>query len=208
MSDGSLAGELAAPLTPLKTSYFERVQERGRQLVDTLERILPPSGEFVCEIGCGHGHFLTAYAQARPERVCIGVDLVRERIGRANKKRERAGLRHLHFIRADARLFLQVLPPAARISDLYILFPDPWPKLRHRKHRIIQPTLLEAIAPRMLPGARLFFRTDYEPYFTEARQTIAEHPLWRVSDEPWDFEYETVFQSRAERFHSLVARVK
>lgn len=208
MSDGPLTGVPVAALTAAKSAHYERVKERGRELVETLGGILPASGEFVCEIGCGHGHFLAAYAQARPERVCLGLDIVSDRINRANKKRERARLQNLHFLRADARLFLEVLPPAARISDLYILFPDPWPKLRHHKHRIIQPALLEVVASRMGPSARLFFRTDYEPYYLEAKQTIAEHPRWRLADEPWDFEFETVFQSRAERYHSLVARVR
>ncbi len=208
MSDVPLTDEPVAPLTPAKKAHHEVVQERARGLVDALGRILPPSGEFVCEIGSGHGHFLTAYAHARPERVCVGLDLVGERVARATKKRDRGRLGNLHFLRADARLFLKVLPEAARMSDLYILFPDPWPKLRHHKHRIIQPALLDVVAGRMAPGARLFFRTDYEPYFAEAKRTIAEHPRWTVTEEPWDFEYETVFQSRAEKYHSLVARVR
>jgi tRNA (guanine-N7-)-methyltransferase len=212
-SDGKNLDMNEMPLTKeelaaAKSTHYERVRVRGQELVATIERILPPSREFVCEIGCGHGHFLTAYAQARPERVCVGLDLVSDRIARANKKRERARLGHLHFIRADARLFMEVLPPAARIADLYILFPDPWPKLRHHKHRIIQSELLEVAAGKMAPGARMFFRTDYEPYFADARETIAGHPRWRVVEEPWDFEFETVFQSRAEGFYSLVARVR
>jgi tRNA (guanine-N7-)-methyltransferase len=115
-------------------------------------------------------------------------------------------LENLHFIRAEARLFLEMLPPDAALSDVFILFPDPWPKLRHRKHRIVQPEVLGAIAAHAAPGCRLFFRTDFAPYFEEAAATISSHAQWRVVDEHWPFEFETVFQSRAPAFHSLVAQ--
>lgn len=208
MSDAPPVDEAAAKNRAAKAKHYVRMEERARELRAQLDAILPASGEVVGEIGCGHGHFLTAYAQAHPERVCIGLDIVSERIARANKKRERARLANLHFLRADARLFLEVLPPGARLTALYILFPDPWPKLRHHKHRIVQPALLEAVAGRMGEGGRLFFRTDYEPYFGEAHERIASHPRWELVEEGWPFEYETVFQSRAERYFSLVARVR
>lgn len=194
------------PLLPRTVEHRARMAERRRGLAAELERILPPSGVFVFELGCGHGHFLDAYAAAHSERVCVGIDISSERIERALKKRDRGRRTNLHFLRAEARLFLEVLPTAARFSDVFVLFPDPWPKLRHHKHRIIQPDFLTALGARMEPAARLCFRTDFEPYFVSARETIGAHPRWRIVDETWPFEYETVFQSRAPRYHSLVAR--
>lgn len=182
------------------------MDERRQELRSVLSRILSNQTEFVWELGCGHGHFLNAYAAAHPEKLCVGVDLVLERIERAEKKRDRAKLANLHFIRAEARLFLEMLPPAATFSDVFILFPDPWPKMRHHKHRIIQPELLEVVAARATPMCRLLFRTDYPPYFEDAAATIREHPRWRIVEEPWPFEFETVFQSRAPKFHSLIVR--
>ena len=184
------------------------MSERRVALRQLLSRILPSDTRFVWELGCGHGHFLTAYAQAHPKRVCVGIDLVSERIDRANRKRERASLPNLHFIRAEARMFLEELPGDARLSAIYILFPDPWPKKRHHKHRIVQPEFLQAVAQRAEQGTRLFFRTDYEPYFQAAAKTFRAHPDWRVTDEPWPFEYETVFQRRVTGHHSLVARAQ
>jgi len=187
-------------------SHLARMQARGAELADQLSRFLPPSGEFVWEIGCGHGHFLTAYALAHPGQLCVGVDITSDRIERANRKRDREQLPNLHFLRADARLFLEVLPSKARIGDVFVLFPDPWPKLRHHKHRVIQPDFLAQVAAKMGEGGRLFFRTDYEPYFAQALGMIMDHPLWLVANEPWPFEHETVFQSRAASYRSLVAR--
>ena len=90
-----------------------------------------PRARFVFEIGCGNGHFLNAYAAAHPDQLCLGVDLRQERIAKALRKRDRAGLRNLHFLRCEAHDFLRELPANAQLLDIYILFPDPWPKKRH-----------------------------------------------------------------------------
>ncbi len=160
----------------------------------------------VWEIGCGHGHFLTAYAAAHPGHTCIGVDQESSRVERALRKRDRAQLRNLHFIRAEARLFLEALPVGCRFDHVFVLFPDPWPKLRHHKHRLLQPEFLQALAAHAAPDSRLCFRTDHAEYFAEVRRAIGETQVWRVADEPWPFEFTTVFQSRAAAFESLVAR--
>lgn len=186
-------------------TYRAVLDERRRKLRLELDAALGSRQEFVCEIGCGHGHFLTAFAAAHPDSLCLGLDLVEERIARARRKQQRARLANLHFLRAEARLFLETLPATARISALFLLFPDPWPKLRHHKHRIIQPKVLDTLAQRATADCRLYFRTDFQPYFEEARATIAAHHRWQLVDEPWSFEYATVFQQRAASFSSLVA---
>jgi tRNA (guanine-N7-)-methyltransferase len=191
----------------LTEKYVSILEQRRATLRQQLESILPKTAaDFVWEVGSGHGHFLTAYATANPDRLCIGIDLVGERIERAVRKRDRAKLPNLHFIRAEARLFLETLPAEARVGAVFVLFPDPWPKLRHNKHRIIQASFLTATASRAMPGCPLYFRTDFEPYFMAGRDVVAAHPNWEIADEPWPFEYATVFQQRADTFHSLVAR--
>jgi tRNA (guanine-N7-)-methyltransferase len=192
---------------PARTAAYQAEMIRRRaDLATTLERILPDSTPFVWELGCGHGHMLTAYAQAHPDRVCIGVDIASDRIVRAMRKRERAQLPNLFFLHAEARLFLDVMPRHAQLGAIFILFPDPWPKSRHHKHRILQPTFLDAAAERSAPDCRLYFRTDYQPYFHDAEAAVLGHPAWQITDEAWPFEFETVFQSRAPNFHSLIAR--
>ena len=187
-------------------AYLARMAERRESLRAEVARLLPPRGHFVWEIGCGHGHFLTAYAGTHPEEHCIGIDINLDRVRRATKKRDRAGLHRLHFVRAEARLFLEVLPPAAGFSAIYMLFPDPWPKKRHHKYRLLQAEFLHDIAQRAGQGTPLFFRTDHAPYFTEAEMLLRQHPDWRsVGDQPWPFELATVFQQKAPSFQSLVA---
>lgn len=188
------------------TAYAAKMEHRRSQLAETFNRILRPNTAFVWELGCGHGHFLTAYAHAHPDRLCIGIDLVSERITRALRKRDRAQLSNLHFVQAEARLFLETLPASAQIAEVFVLFPDPWPKLRHHKHRIMQPDFLSRLADRIAPQGRLAFRTDDPAYFDATHRIVAAHPKWQLVSEPWPFEYTTVFQSRAPSHSSLLAR--
>jgi tRNA (guanine-N7-)-methyltransferase len=156
-------------------------------------------------VGCGHGHFLAAYAAAHRDRCCIGVDIASDRIARAERKRSRARLANLHFLQAEAGAFLAALPGHAILSEIFVLFPDPWPKRRHRKHRVLQPGFLAAVAARAGQGARLYFRTDDEAYFSSVDEVIKSLPEWRLTREPWPFEVATVFQSRAPSHSSLTA---
>lgn len=187
--------------------YVTVIEERRNLLLSQLHSILP-SGDasFVWEVGCGHGHFLNAYAAAHPSKLCIGVDIESNRIERAEKKRDRAGLKNLHFLRAEARLFLSTLPDQARASDVFILFPDPWPKARHHKHRLLGPDFLATLVRHTTPDARICFRTDHREYYDEAAAAVRASPGWHLTDEAWPFEYNTVFQSRAPDHSSFIAR--
>ena len=179
--------------------------ERRRLLAEACVGLIPRAEPFTLEIGSGHGHFLTAYASANPGRLCIGIDLQPDRVTRADRKRERARCPNLHFLRADADDFIAILPETARFSECFLLFPDPWPKRRHHKNRLMRSEFLERLAARGSEGARLFFRTDHEPYFTDAQVAIRSSPLWREIAAPWPLETPTVFQQRAPRYFSLVA---
>jgi tRNA (guanine-N7-)-methyltransferase len=194
----------------VRPEYAGVLVERRESLRASLQAIFadPARPRFVFEVGCGHGHFLAAYAAAHPEKTCIGVDIASDRIERAVRKRDRAKLMNLHFIRADAGLFIEALPIHARIGEVFILFPDPWPKSRHHKHRVLQPTFIDAIANHAAPACRLYFRTDHPPYFAQAKAVVSASSRWQHLDEAWPFEYETVFQSRAEQHESFVATLR
>jgi tRNA (guanine-N7-)-methyltransferase len=186
--------------------YQDRVRERRRLLGEKCSTLLAAQPGFVWEIGCGHGHFLTGYAAEHRDRLCIGIDVVLGRIERADRKRERAQLPNLHFVRAEAGDFLAALPANAVATEIYVLFPDPWPKRRHWKNRLMDAAFLTAAARRTGQGTRLYFRTDHEPYYLEVVALIQAHPDWQARpNAPWPFELPTVFQKRASRYHSLVA---
>ena len=194
---------------PRRTAeHLDRIARRQDALREFTSTFLARFPTFTLEIGCGHGHFLTAYATARPTEICLGLDLIAERIARANRKKTRARLDRLHFVHASAEDFLAVLPPAARLSAVFILFPDPWPKRRHHKNRIMQSHFLETLSTRALPETRLYFRTDDNDYFRATTTVIRSHSRWQIGEELWPFEHDTVFQQRAPAYQSLVARPK
>lgn len=187
-------------------NYQEHLDQRRAELKALFLPQLKERRTLTLEIGAGHGHFLTAYATQHPERFCVGIDIMSDRINRGLRKRDRARLENLTFVHSSAEDLLAVLPEGVSLDGIFILFPDPWPKRRHWKNRLMQPEFLRALATRTQPEAPLYFRTDYAPYFEYAREVVAAHPNWKIgSNALWPFEHQTVFQSRAPTYQSLVA---
>jgi len=193
-------------LPTYKPEFIAHVAERRAALRAELAAMLPADAPIVLEIGSGHGHFLARYAAEHPAKLCVGVDLIGERIVRAKKKATRAKLTHCHFVRAEARELIEALPAGVTFDEVWVLFPDPWPKKRHNKNRLLQPSFFEFIAGRTRAGARLYFRTDHAEYFQWVVAAMPRVHTWRVDPASvWPLEHETVFQARAPSYQSLIA---
>ena len=189
-----------------KPEFIEHVTQRRAALRTRLAALIPPSATLVLELGSGHGHFLARYAEAYPQRLCLGVDLISDRIRRATRKAERAKLTNCHFIQAEARELIDALPDLVTFAEVWVLFPDPWPKKRHHKNRLLQPAFFADLARRAGEGARLYFRTDHGEYFHTVAGELPSVPTWRIDPAArWPLEPDTVFQARAPSYHSLVA---
>ena len=189
-----------------KPEFLARITERRAALRAELAALLPARPSLVWEIGSGHGHFLVQYAQAFPMKHCVGVDIIRDRLNRSGRKRDRAKLSNCHFVQAEAREFLDALPAGVTFDEVWALFPDPWPKKRHHKNRILQAEFLEAVAGRAGEGARLYVRTDHAEYFQSVTALFPDLPTWRLDPAAlWPLEQETVFQARAPAYQSLIA---
>lgn len=197
--------EKSAPSPNHLSAKAERLSNLRVELAD----LFASADSITFEIGSGHGHFLTAYAAAHPAEFCVGIDIILDRLARSNRKRARAGVSNLHFVRAEAVEFLAVLPAHVSFEKVFVLFPDPWPKRRHHKNRLMQSEFLSELAKRSRPTAQLFFRTDHTEYFNAATRVLELHHRWEIDPTaPWLFELATVFQERAEIHHSFVARLK
>jgi tRNA (guanine-N7-)-methyltransferase len=189
-----------------KPEFLEVIARRRADLRAEVGALLPAPRVIVWEIGCGHGHFLVRYAEEFPGKFCVGVDVRLERLERSGRKRDRARLENCHFLRAEAREFLHALPPGVTFAEIWVLFPDPWPKARHHKNRLLKPEFFEAVAGRAGEGTRFYFRTDHLEYFSEVEAAVNQLATWRIErDAPWPLEQETVFQARAPAYHSFVA---
>jgi len=187
-------------------AFVELITQRRTELRAELDAILPQAHSIVLEIGSGHGHFLTRYAAEFPAKLCLGVDLRSDRIARSLRKVAHGRLVNCHFVRTEALEFLYALAPEVTFEEIWVLFPDPWPKKRHHKNRLMQADFLEAVAARSCPGTRLYFRTDFAQYFASVEALMPSLTSWQIQpNAEWPLEHETVFQARADAYQSLVA---
>src|SRR5262249_45066780 len=115
------------------------------------------------EIGFGGGEHLVAQAEARPERRFIGVEPFINGVGSCLRHIEESGVANVRLHQGDARDVIARLPEAS-LDLVYILFPDPWPKTRHHKRRLIQPDFLGELARVLKPGGEVRFATDWANY--------------------------------------------
>jgi tRNA (guanine-N7-)-methyltransferase len=120
-------------------------------------------GEVILEIGFGGGEHLVAQATAHPEQRFIGVEPFLNGVASCLRHIEEAHAQNIRLHQGDAREVIARLPGAS-LDRVYILFPDPWPKTRHHKRRLIQPEFLNELARVMKPGAELRFATDWANY--------------------------------------------
>jgi tRNA (guanine-N7-)-methyltransferase len=137
-----------------------------------LDRIFGRTAPRMIEIGFGAGEALLAFAQAHPEIDCIGIEVHRPGVGHLLLGTQASGIKNLRVICHDAVEVLQLQLPLASIQLAHIFFPDPWPKKRHHKRRLIQPPFVELLARVLSPGATLRLATDWEPYALHMREVI------------------------------------
>jgi tRNA (guanine-N7-)-methyltransferase len=123
----------------------------------------------VLEIGFGGGEHLAAQAAAHPEQRFIGVEPFLNGVASCLRHIEESGVTNIRLHHGDARDLIARLPDAS-LDLVYILFPDPWPKARHHKRRLIQPAFLDALARVLKPGGEARFATDWANY--------AEWAIW------------------------------
>ncbi len=185
-------------------------RQRVSALRETLAAVPLDHPHLTLEIGCGHGHYMTAYAAAHPDEHCIAIDIIQERLQKSQRKSDRVGLTNVTWLRAEAADLLEALPPETRFNGrIWVLFPDPWPKRKHWKNRLIQRSFLTELASFTAPGTPLCFRTDHNGYFAEARATVDAHPNWVVQPSAeWPFEQRTIFEARADSFQSWIAHAR
>ena len=142
--------------------------ETGRDLLD-LAAIFGREAPRTLEIGFGNGESLVALAAEHPERDYLGIEVHRPGVGHLMLRAEELGLANVRAICRDAVEVLQQCLPAGALDEVLLYFPDPWPKKRHHKRRIVQPDFVALVASRLRTGGVFRMATDWQPY--------AEHML-------------------------------
>lgn len=131
----------------------------------------------VLEIGCGMGETTATIAAAQPERDFLGIEVHGPGVGSLIARADAAGLANLRVIRHDAVEVVDTMIPERSLAGIHVYFPDPWPKARHHKRRLLKPPFVHELTLRLAPGGYLHAATDWGPYAEEMLETFSAEPL-------------------------------
>lgn len=146
------------------------------------ERVLDLSALFgrtaptVLEIGFGMGDTTAEIAAAHPEQNYLGIEVHAPGVGSLLKQVDAHGLLNVRVIQHDAVEVLTHMVPPASLDGVHIFFPDPWPKKRHHKRRLVQPPLIALLASRVKPGGYVHCATDWEEYAQQMLEVLGAEP--------------------------------
>jgi tRNA (guanine-N7-)-methyltransferase len=159
----------------------------------------------IVEVGFGNGAALLAMAAARPDADFLGIEVHGPGVGALLLRLEDAGLDNVRVAREDAASVFAVRLPAGSVDAVHVFFPDPWPKKRHHKRRLIQPAFLAHVARVLREGGRLHVATDWEDYAIHILDAAAAVPQLRnlggsdgFSPRP-DYRPPTKYEQRGQR---------
>jgi tRNA (guanine-N7-)-methyltransferase len=189
--------------TPLR-SFKRRTSRVSANQADGLVRLWPTLGvdvdgsvldgpalfgrsaPLVLEIGFGMGDVTAEMAQAQPERDLLAVDVHTPGQGALLLEVESRGLTNVRVADGDANALLGSMLTASSLHEVRIFFPDPWPKTRHWKRRLVDEQFLLLVADRLVPGGRVHLATDWPHYAEQVRRLVTAHAAYDLtSDVPW-----------------------
>ena len=161
----------------MPADYFRRVEK---------SEIFPKDQPLEVDLGCGDGSFLLGMAEHHPERNFLGVERLLGRVRKVCKRAKRGNLENLKVLRLESRYTVEWLLGPGSVSRLHLLCPDPWPKVRHHRRRLIQQEFLEAVHAVLEPGGEFLFKTDHDEYFEWAEEKVADFGRFESLDWPED----------------------
>jgi tRNA (guanine-N7-)-methyltransferase len=170
-------------ITPAQQQAFEAHWSRfgldyGPQPVD-LDTLFRKPAPVVLEIGFGNGEQLLHAGIHEPERNFIGIEVHRPGVGRLMNGLAEANIDNVRVSNHDAVEVLEKQIPPGSLAEVRIYFPDPWPKKRHHKRRLIQPDFIRLLATRVAPGGFLHLATDWAEYAEHMLEVLDASAEWR-----------------------------
>ncbi len=150
------------------------------------------------DLGCGDGGFLLSMAKQYPSTLFLGVERLLGRIRKVCHESERQGLGNVKGLRVESRYFLEWMAAPGSISRLHYLFPDPWPKEKHHKKRLVQDAFLPILHKALAPEGEFLFKTDHEGYYQWVCEKMDASPLFSRSEWNAPFYPKTDFQQQWE----------
>ncbi len=145
-----------------------------------LERLVPGTGPWEVELGFGKGRFLLARAASHPDRRFLGIELAGEYFRLVASRLARRRLANVLLIHGEALALLATALPPRFADALHVYFPDPWPKTRHVRRRLLSPATVDLLFGALAPGGRLQFATDHPAYGAFVERLLNGAPGARV----------------------------
>lgn len=183
-------------LSPGQKKALERLSPRFSITPDQIPRCFANDNPVTLEIGFGMGDSLVEMAQIAPERNFIGIEVHRPGIGHLLLGVEQAEIDNIRVIEGDSVELLKALS-APCLDRIQVFFPDPWPKKKHHKRRLVNPGFLDLCARVMTKQGLLHVATDWVPYAEEMALVIDAHPRFDITDPP--SRVQTKYESRGVR---------
>ncbi|GGP38966.1 tRNA (guanine-N(7)-)-methyltransferase [Saccharothrix coeruleofusca] len=137
------------------------------------------------EIGSGMGETTAQLVAAAPELNYVAVEVYKPGLGQLLMRAEALGVTNLRVLRGDAVDLLAEHVAPESLDGVRIFFPDPWPKKKHHKRRLVQPPFVALLASRLRPGGTLHLATDWEPYAEQMLEVCSDEPLLRNRHDGW-----------------------
>lgn len=147
-------------------------------------RVFGRSAPVELELGAGDGSFLVRHAALHPEHDILGVERLLGRLRKIDRKSRRLGLTNVRALRLEAAYVLEWMIPAGSLESLHVYFPDPWPKRRHWKRRLINTHFTELVVRAIRPGGHFHVRTDDASYFEQMMEVGTAQPSFRPVETP------------------------
>ena len=139
------------------------------------------------DLGSGDGSYTLALAEHYPERNFLAVERLLGRVQRTCRGAKERGLTNLKVLRLESAYTAEWLLPRHSVSRLHLVCPDPWPKAKHHRRRMIQQEFLETVHQLLVPGGVFIFKTDHEEYFEWAEEELAQFPKLKVTPFPEEY---------------------
>lgn len=159
----------------------------------------PRTAPLILEIGSGMGETTVAIAKAHPEVDFIAVEVHGPGVGSLLNAIEKEKLSNLRVIRHDALEVLEHMIADGTLAAIHLFFPDPWPKKRHHKRRLVQPAFVALVAKKLAPGGVLHAATDWPDYADQMEAVFRNEPLLEPARAGFTARPVTKFESRGRR---------
>jgi len=172
-----------------------------------LEKIFGRKAPLEVDLGCGNGSFLCALAQSMPYKNFLGIERLLGRI--RSSARKAASLNNVRLLQMESSYAVRYLLPAESVETFYLLFPDPWPKRRHHRRRIVTPDFLGYVHTALKVNGGIYIATDHLDYFRKIEETARSTSGFAIAEVDVELPpsgFELIFRQQGAPIHWLALR--